>query len=507
MAKIFLSYRRADSATISGRIYDRLVAKFGARNIFKDVDNIPPGVDFADYTRSILRQSDVALVIIGRQWLDGPGTEVPGRPGGPSDWVRFEVESALASNVPIIPVLVDGATMPVAADLPESLQQLARINAVQVRNDPDFARDMERLVVALERAFASKPRSPIFKRRSDPLQSSPRTPSQDLPDATPVAPKGSPETAVGSDSAGALVDRGVAETAAASKRGRFGLGALTRSRPVVGGLALLLVVLAFAVLFSQGLRYLQTNSASATQTAHTGAIAAQTQTAETAAVGTAAVISTQTATAKLISFPYTAAAPGPQCDIGKAAWATADGSDPSLSVTCFPDHTTLSHSPHICESQGCHGGYGYMYWTIDALVAQLPASYTVSVQMSNLRSSAAVKLAVVTVNGSTQVGYGIELDGNNYYSVGWGRTSGSEPPNFEGFLTSAPDAPLDASRPHKVALSFSGAKVTALLDDHVVGSRTEQASITTKEFALEISQVANGGFPTADLSNFSITPS
>lgn len=70
MAKVFISYPRADSASVSGRIYDRLVAQLGRGNVFKDVDDIPPGVNFGAYIQGSLRQCAVALVIIGPRWLD-----------------------------------------------------------------------------------------------------------------------------------------------------------------------------------------------------------------------------------------------------------------------------------------------------------------------------------------------------------------------------------------------------------------------------------------------------
>ena len=154
MAKVFISYRRADSATFAGRIYDRLIARFGKKNVFKDVDDIPPGVDFADYIQVSLRECAVALALIGREWLTARTDTGARRLDDPADFVRIEIETAFALGLTVIPVLVDGASMPASAEeLPEALRRLARINAVVVRNDPDFNRDMERLLAALERAM------------------------------------------------------------------------------------------------------------------------------------------------------------------------------------------------------------------------------------------------------------------------------------------------------------------------------------------------------------------
>jgi hypothetical protein len=156
MAKIFISYRREDSASISGRIYDRLVARLGPHDIFKDVDNIPAGVNFGAYIQDSLRQCTVALVIIGRHWLDAQAEEGARRLDDPQDWVRQEVETAFLLGLTVIPVLVEGAQLPRAVALPSSLQQLPMINSMQVRADPDFTHDMGRLLVAIEHAIAMR---------------------------------------------------------------------------------------------------------------------------------------------------------------------------------------------------------------------------------------------------------------------------------------------------------------------------------------------------------------
>jgi streptogramin lyase len=118
MAKVFISYRRTDTTTFSGRIYDRLVLRFGKKNVFKDVDDIPPGVNFGTYIQAALRQCAVALIIIGHQWLDTSATDGERRLEHPNDWVRLEVETALSLGLTVIPVLVDGARMPNEDALP-----------------------------------------------------------------------------------------------------------------------------------------------------------------------------------------------------------------------------------------------------------------------------------------------------------------------------------------------------------------------------------------------------
>lgn len=147
MPRLFISYRRADAVTITGRIHDRLVAAFGNNNVFKDVDDIPLGVDFRTVIEQEITVCDVVLVIIGPQWLNIEAEDNRRRLDDPNDFVRLEVELALTnSNIVTIPVLVHNAFMPVASDLPDGLRALAFLNAAAIRDDPDFNRDINRLV-------------------------------------------------------------------------------------------------------------------------------------------------------------------------------------------------------------------------------------------------------------------------------------------------------------------------------------------------------------------------
>ena len=91
MAKVFISYRRSDSAAITGRIYDRMVARFGRESIFKDVDDIPAGVPFGRYIEDTLHQCMVCLVVIGQDWLGARARDGKRRLDDPADWVRTEV--------------------------------------------------------------------------------------------------------------------------------------------------------------------------------------------------------------------------------------------------------------------------------------------------------------------------------------------------------------------------------------------------------------------------------
>jgi hypothetical protein len=115
MPKILISYRRSDSAAMAGRICDRLIARYGAGSVFLDIDNIPFAIDFRDHVRDTLKHSDVVLAVVGPRWR-GAGVG-HGRLDDADDPVRVETELAMQAGIPIFPVLVDGATMPPAADL------------------------------------------------------------------------------------------------------------------------------------------------------------------------------------------------------------------------------------------------------------------------------------------------------------------------------------------------------------------------------------------------------
>ena len=151
LGRVFISYRRSDSADISGRIYDRLIGRFGKEPIFKDVDSIPLGIDFKEYLGKKVGECDVLLAIIGDHWLDASNSTGKARLEDPTDFVRIEIQSALERDIPVIPLLVRGALVPREESLPPSLRKLVYRNGIPIRSDPDFHRDMDRLISALER--------------------------------------------------------------------------------------------------------------------------------------------------------------------------------------------------------------------------------------------------------------------------------------------------------------------------------------------------------------------
>ena len=147
---MFISYRRADCQPQANGLYDGLSHRLKSASIFMDIDSIPPGADFEHHIRSEIEVCDLVLVMIGDNWLE-PAPDQPGRRiDADDDFVRVEIESALASpNTRVIPVLVEGAEMPRPADLPESIRALTRFNAIAL-DDRRWTADVGRLAATIE---------------------------------------------------------------------------------------------------------------------------------------------------------------------------------------------------------------------------------------------------------------------------------------------------------------------------------------------------------------------
>jgi hypothetical protein len=151
--KIFINYRRDDSIAVAGRLHDRLAEAFGRDNLFMDVDNIPVGINFEDYLNNQVAQCDGMLSVIGSNWLNAKDETNQRRLDKPDDFVAIELSAALARNILVIPVLVDGTRMPKASELPASLKPLALRNAIQLRNT-NFGSDAEQLITKMREALA-----------------------------------------------------------------------------------------------------------------------------------------------------------------------------------------------------------------------------------------------------------------------------------------------------------------------------------------------------------------
>lgn len=151
MSKIFISYRRDDSAAHAGRLYDRLSAHFGADQVFMDTDDIPPGADFAAHIEARVGSCHAMIVVIGKEWLTARNAAGQRRLSDPNDFVALEVSSILKRKALVIPVLVGGAQMPRADELPSNLKGLARRNALTI-SDQEFTRAADDLIAALEKS-------------------------------------------------------------------------------------------------------------------------------------------------------------------------------------------------------------------------------------------------------------------------------------------------------------------------------------------------------------------
>ncbi len=149
---IFINYRREESGHVAGRLHDSLTPTFGRDKLFMDVDNIPVGRDFHEYLKSQVAACDAMLAIIGPDWLAAKDETGKRRLDNPDDFIVIEIGTALTRNIPVVPVLVDGARMPKASELPDSLKPLARRQAIQVRHT-NFSSDAEALVKRLREAL------------------------------------------------------------------------------------------------------------------------------------------------------------------------------------------------------------------------------------------------------------------------------------------------------------------------------------------------------------------
>src|ERR1700730_17730811 len=122
---IFISYRRSDSKSDARSICQRLERTFGKGKVFIDVDSIRPGKNFQSVLKNDLEKCNSMIVVTGRRWLDLLGSSRPADSDTGHDYVRLEVASALERNLPVFPVLVDGAAMPEAKDLPDDLKRIS----------------------------------------------------------------------------------------------------------------------------------------------------------------------------------------------------------------------------------------------------------------------------------------------------------------------------------------------------------------------------------------------
>lgn len=160
---VLISYRRDDTGAITGRICDRLRARFGDERVYMDIDSNPIGVDYRAHIDESLGRCEMLLAVIGSDWL-GAGAVGTRRIDDPSDLVRLEVSRALARGIRVVPLLIDDTEIPSVEELPEELKGLKFRQAFRVDSGVDFHHHLDRLCAAIEaaapRAIAAVPSPP-----------------------------------------------------------------------------------------------------------------------------------------------------------------------------------------------------------------------------------------------------------------------------------------------------------------------------------------------------------
>jgi TIR domain-containing protein/centrosomal CEP192-like protein len=189
---IFISYRRDDTAGYAGRLYDRLAGHFGTGRVFMDVEGIEPGTDFVTAIEQAVGSCRVLIVLMGQEWLGATDAAGRRRLDDPNDFIRLETCAALQRNIRVIPVLVEGASMPQAADLPEEIRPLTRRQAVEISHKQWEASTGE-LIRTLEPLLQAAPASPPPARPTDkpakPADPSPEPKLQTIPEHADPGPR------------------------------------------------------------------------------------------------------------------------------------------------------------------------------------------------------------------------------------------------------------------------------------------------------------------------------
>jgi hypothetical protein len=153
--KVFINYRRDETAGIAGRLHDRLAKEFGKQNVFMDVDSIEPGLDFVKQLDDQVASCAILLAVIGPHWIEAADAAGERRLHQPDDYLRIEIASALKRNIPVVPVLLDGARMPHVDELPDDLKSLTRRQAIELRHSR-FAADADAIVQSVSKAMPKR---------------------------------------------------------------------------------------------------------------------------------------------------------------------------------------------------------------------------------------------------------------------------------------------------------------------------------------------------------------
>jgi hypothetical protein len=176
---VFISYRVQDTSGETGRLVDALKNHFEEDQVFMDIDKIEPGVDFTEVISRSLDICDVMLAIIGPNW-QGRDSNGLSRIKKPDDWVRLELSTALKRNIRVVPVLVDGATLPDVSELPEDLEGLSRRQTYEISNKR-WRYDTEQLISFLQNSIGVKPKRQAPNTQPRPLPPAPSGSKSGIP--------------------------------------------------------------------------------------------------------------------------------------------------------------------------------------------------------------------------------------------------------------------------------------------------------------------------------------
>ncbi|MDT3777260.1 toll/interleukin-1 receptor domain-containing protein [Nitrospira sp. MA-1] len=177
MSGIFISYRREDSIAYASWLFDLLADRFGEKQIFMDIDTMKVGLDFMEQIEKAVQSCDVLIAVIGKTWVKIQDEEGLRRLDNPEDFVRVEIQAALERNIPVIPLLVGGAGMPKATDLPDPIAKLARRHAMNM-SDERFRADATRLIEQISEYVTGAESEP------------PPEPESKVPEGMVLIPKG-----------------------------------------------------------------------------------------------------------------------------------------------------------------------------------------------------------------------------------------------------------------------------------------------------------------------------
>ncbi|MBR1204487.1 MULTISPECIES: toll/interleukin-1 receptor domain-containing protein [unclassified Bradyrhizobium] len=156
MPKIFVSYRRGDLPDLVDRIIDHLGSHFGREEVFRDIDGIEPSTDFAKKIGEALRECKVLVALIGPDWTaitpDGKR-----RIDHEDDWVRLELSVGMTINLPVVPVILNQAALPVGEALPSQIRSLNQLQTLRLESGRTFPADIAKLISAISRYASDAP--------------------------------------------------------------------------------------------------------------------------------------------------------------------------------------------------------------------------------------------------------------------------------------------------------------------------------------------------------------